>query len=325
MPDVRAYVASAQGPQLIDRPLPDVLPDTVLARIHASALNRIDLKMAKGYRHGASGGAGATIGIEWAGEIVTVGTGVTGYVVGDRVAGMGAGAFADHVTARPIQLFSMPSDMSFEQAVCFPVALRTMYEALSISGGLQSGQTVLVQGASSAVGLVGMQVSKALGAAFVIGTSTQDERVARLGDYGADLALNSRDERWVEDTLAATGQAGVDLAIDQVSGSLLNQTLRATRVLGRIVNVGRLGGNMQPFDAEMHAMRRIALIGTTFSSRTPEEFAAVTRGMLTDLYPALAAGAFRMPIAASFAFEDLSAAMEAMADNRHFGKIILKH
>nr|WP_253069830.1 zinc-binding dehydrogenase [Sphingomonas sp. H160509] len=322
---MRAYVASAQGLQLIDRLLPDVSSDTVVARVHASALNRIDLKMAKGYRHGASGGTGATMGIEWAGEIVAVGTRVTGYAVGDRVAGMGAGAFADHVAARPIQLFALPPEMSFEQAVCFPVALRTMYEALVMSGGLQRGQTVLVQGASSAVGLVGMQIAKALGAALVIGTSTQDVRVARLGDYGADLALNSRDETWVEDTLAATAQAGVDLVIDQVSGSLLNQTLRATRILGRIVNVGRLGTNMQPFDAEMHAMRRISLIGTTFSSRTHEEFAAVTRGMLADLYPTLAAGVFRMPIAERFAFEDLPAAMEEMSDNRHFGKIVLKH
>lgn len=321
---MKAWIVGASGAELADVADPRPGLGQVCVRIEASALNRLDLKVAAGERHGATGGAGATLGIEWAGTISALGEGVVDYAVGDRVMGMGGGAFAEQVVSPLFRLSRIPAGMSMAEAVCYPVALRTMHNALVTEGGLAPGEAVLVQGASTGVGLLGLQMAKALGAGLVIGSSTTPERVARLGEFGADLAVNSRDESWVQAVLDATDGKGVDLVIDQVSGALLNQTLAATRILGRIINVGRLGGSMQPFNAELHAMRRISLIGVTFRTRTPAELADINTAMLRDIGPLLEAERFSIPIAARFAFADLPAALELMAANGHFGKIVIQ-
>src|SRR4029434_8675993 len=130
---------------------------------------------------------------------------------------------------------------------------------------------VLIQGASSGVGLMAMQIAKLKGAKLVMGTSTDAGRRARLKEYGAALALDTTDASWVDQVLEATDGAGVDLIVDQVSGKLANDNLRATKYEGRIVNVGRLGGMKGEFDFDLHALRRIDYIGVTFRTRTPDE------------------------------------------------------
>ena len=116
---------------------------------------------------------------------------------------------------------------------------------------------------------------------------------------------------------------GVDVAVDQITGSLASQTLHATKILGRIVNVGRLGGNQAEFDFDIHARRRITLVGVTFRTRTREEVREIGRKMQADLGAGLDAGKFSLPISHSFPFADLKSALDLMAANRHFGKIVL--
>ncbi len=127
------------------------------------------------------------------------------------------------------------------------------------------------QGASSGVGLMAMQIAKHMGAALVIGTSTNALRREKLGQFGADLALDTADPAWADAVLAATGGKGVHLIIDQVSASVANANMRAARVLGRIVNVGRLGGAKGEFDYDLHALKCIYYIGVTFRTRSTEE------------------------------------------------------
>ena len=321
---MKAYVATNDGPQLTTLEPPALRRGMVLVKLAAAALNRVDLGMTKGHQHGSEGGPGRTLGMEWAGQIEALGDGVEGLNVGDRVMGMGGGAFADYVAAYPFQMSATPEAMSDETAATLPVGLRTMHNALATAGQLRPGQRVLIQGASSGVGLLGMQIAKRLGAATVIGSATTPARVAQLTKYGADLALNSRDSDWVQAVLDRTDGAGVDLVIDQVSGALLNQTLQATSVQGRIVSVGRLAGNMQPFDAETLALRRISLIGVTFRTRTRAEIIEINERMLAVLGPAIGEGAFDIPLAAVFPFHDLPQALDLMARNEHFGKIVLK-
>jgi NADPH2:quinone reductase len=181
----------------------------------------------------------------------------------------------------------------------------------------------MILGASSGVGLMGLQIARTKGAALVIGTSTSAERRARLREFGAHLALDTSDPNWVQQVRDATQGNGVDAVIDQVTGSLTCQTLHATKVLGRIVNVGRLAGNQAEFDFDIHARRRITFVGVTFRTRTKEEVREITRKMQADLGPALAAGKLRLPISHTFPFADLKPALELMAANRHFGKIVL--
>jgi NADPH:quinone reductase len=130
---------------------------------------------------------------------------------------------------------------------------------------------VLIQGASSGVGLMALQIAKLKGAKTVIGSSTDATRRGRLKEFGADLAVDSSDPGWVDQVLQATGGEGVDLIVDQVSGKVASQNLAATKIKGRIVNVGRLGGTRAEFNFDLHAARRINYIGVTFRTRSIEE------------------------------------------------------
>ena len=177
--------------------------------------------------------------------------------------------------------------MNFEDAATLPVALATMHNAVVTNGALQPGQSVLIQGASSGVGLMAMQIAKLKGAGIVIGSSTDAMRRGRLKEFGADLAVDSSDPGWVDQVLKATGGEGVDLIVDQVSGKVASQNLAATKIKGRIVNVGRLGGTHADFNFDLHAARRINYIGVTFRTRSIEEIREIFNEVRKDIWPAV--------------------------------------
>ena len=320
---MRAVVSSANGPVLQDVARPSPKPEEVLVRVRASALNRADLAMLKGSAHGGVGGMGAPLGLEWAGEIVEVGSAVTTWRAGDRVMAASGGAFADYAIGRARMIYAVPASMTFEQAATFPVALQTMHDAIATHGKLEAGQSVLIQGASSGIGLMGLQVAKVLGAGLVIGTSTSPERRARLGEFGADVTIDSGAPHWVARVTEATGGKGADLLIDQVAGPLMNGNLRATRIGGRIVNVGRLAGNSGEFDFDLHALRRISYVGVTFRTRSAAEVEQINERTTRALGPALSAGALRLPIDRVYRPDQFAEAFERMKRNEHFGKIVL--
>jgi NADPH:quinone reductase-like Zn-dependent oxidoreductase len=204
-----------------------------------------------------------------------------------------------------------------------PVALQTMHDALVTNGRLAAGESVLIQGASSGVGLMGLQIAKLKGAGFVMGSSTNAARRARLKEFGADLAIDTSDPAWPDAVLAATQGKGVDLIIDQVSASVANQNLKAAAIKGRIINVGRLGGTKGPFDFDLHALKRIDYIGVTFRTRNLDEVREITRRLKADLWQAVEARQLRLPVDSTFALDEPTAALAHMRANQHFGKIIL--
>jgi NADPH2:quinone reductase len=198
-----------------------------------------------------------------------------------------------------------------------------MHNALVTNGKLQAGQSVLIQGASSGVGLMALQIAKLKGAKIVIGSSTDATRRGRLKEFGADLAIDSSDPGWVDQVLKATGGEGVDLIIDQVSGKVVNQNLAATKVLGRIINVGRLGGSHGDFNFDLHAARRISYIGVTFRTRSVEEIRDIFNQVRSDIWAAVESGKLKLPIDKVFAFKDIVTAFEHMEANKHLGKIVV--
>ncbi|HWW50008.1 MAG TPA: zinc-binding dehydrogenase [Xanthobacteraceae bacterium] len=320
---MKAYVFAKNGPAITDVPQPEPTGAQVLVRVGAAGLNRADLGMAKGHAHGAAGGAGTVLGMEWAGEIAGLGPDARGLKLGDRVMGTGTAAFAEYVLTDYGRLFPMPAAMDFTTAASLPLALTTMHNAVVTVGQVQPGQSVLVQGASSGVGLMALQIARLKGAKTVIGSSTDPARRARLAEYGADLAVDSRNPDWVKEVLAATDGAGADLIIDQLSGYVANQNLAATKVLGRIVNVGRLGGNHGDFNFDLHAARRISYIGVTFRTRSVQEIRDIFSAVRADIWTAVEAGTLRLPVDQVFPFSDIGAAYARMEANRHFGKLVI--
>ena len=214
--------------------------------------------------------------------------------------------------------------MNFEEAATLPVALATMHNAVVTVGGLQAGQSVMIQGASSGVGLMAMQIARHKGAKLVVGSSTDATRRGRLQEFGADLAVDSSDPGWVDQVLKATGGEGVDLIVDQVSGKVASQNLKATKIQGRIVNVGRLGGTHADFNFDLHAARRINYIGVTFRTRSMEEVREIFREVQKDIWPAVESRKLQLPIDKVFAFDDIGQAFERMEANQHLGKIVVR-
>jgi NADPH:quinone reductase len=321
---VKAAIVGERGVEVRDLPKPAPGPNEVLIGVRASSLNRADLLVALGHAHGSVGGVGARLGLECSGEVEAVGSEVQSLKAGDHVLGSAPGGLAEYVVTDAGRTHRIPGkNMTYEQAACLPVALQTMHNAVVTAGRLKRGETLLIQGASSGVGLIGMQIGKLMGASLVIGTSTNAQRRAKLKEFGCELALDSGDPKWPEQVKQATGGKGVDLIVDMVSGGLANQNLAAAAVLGRIVNVGRLGGMQGEFDFDLHALRRIDYIGVTFRTRTLEEVRAINRAMRDDLWPAVESGKLFLPIYKTYPLDDIAEALALMRSNQHFGKIVI--
>jgi NADPH:quinone reductase len=246
-----------------------------------------------------------------------------GFKRGDRVMCVGGGGYAEYAVCDWGRTVRIPDGLSFEEAATLPVALGTMHDALVTNGRLKTGDSVMIQGATSGVGLMGLQIAKFLGAKRVIGTSTNAARRARLKEFGADLAIDTGAADWPDQVLRATEGRGVDIIVDQVSGPLVNGNLKAAAILGRIVNVGRLGGGKTEFDCDLHAARRIAYIGVTHRTRSMDELREETRAMWADLAEAVASRKLALPIDRTFPLAEAAAAQECMRANQHFGKILL--
>jgi NADPH:quinone reductase-like Zn-dependent oxidoreductase len=319
---MKAGVPSPNGVTIADVEQPKPKPTDILVKVKAIALNRADLGSARGdTSHGAS--AGRPVGSEFSGEVIEAGKDVRDFKVGDRVMCHSTGSHAEYAVADYGRAMKIPDGMNYETAATLPIGLNTLHQALITAGRMKAGETVMVQGASSGVGIIGLQIAKLMGAKFVVGTATNAERRARLKEFGADLAVSTNDADWPEQVLKATGGKGVNLTVDMLSGPVVSQTMQCTALLGRIVNIGRLAGMKAEFDFDLHARKRIDYIGVTFRTRTIEEVRDILVRMRTDLWDDVKAGRIKVPIDKTFPLDEAKAGHEHMRANKHFGKILL--
>ena len=219
---MKAGVASENGIEVRDVPQPRPKPNEVLVKVRAASLNRADLTTARGLPHGSHGGVGAPVGIDWAGEVVEAGAEVQGgFKPGDRVMCSGTGGYAEYAVSDWGRVNAMPA--RHELRAGGDVAGRAHHPAQRADHRRPTapGESVMIQGASSGVGLMGLQIAKLMGAKLVIGTSTNDARRARLKEFGADLAIDTRDPGWPDAVLKATDGKGVDLVVDMLSGPVV--------------------------------------------------------------------------------------------------------
>ena len=322
---MKAVVVTEEGVRVQNIETPKPKENEVLVKVFACGLNRADLVVADGGAHGASGGPGTIVGMEFSGEVIELGSNVKGYSIGDRVMCSGSSAWAEYAVADHGRVIKIPNNnMDYLKASTYPIALATMHNAIVTAGNFTQGQSVLIQGASSGVGLMGLQISKYLGAKVVIGTSTKPDKFEKLKSFGADLVLNSKDSDWVDQVLSATDNQGVDLIIDQLSGYTVNQNMMATKVKGKIVNVGRLAGGITEFNCDLHALRRINYEGVTFRTRSIQEIRDVYSNMWNDFEKLVISGELSLPIEKIFDFNDVGKSLDYMRENQHFGKLVLK-
>jgi len=321
---MKAITLGTSGVEISDIDPPSPQSHQVLVKVRGCGLNRSDLLETQGQNFGHTGGETKVLGGEFAGEIVELGREVEGLSVGDRVMCRGGSGWAEYALAHWRRAVVIPSeDIPWEEAACLQGAVQTMHDAIVTNGCFTANQSILIQGASSGVGLMGLQVARAMGAKLVIGTSTNPNRRARLAEFGADLAIDSGDESWLEQVLAATDNNGVDVTIDMLSGDFVNKNMEATAIHGYIINIGRLAGMNAEFNFDRHAARRLHYIGTTGRSRSIDEHAEVVRRANNDLGGAIERGEIRSPIDKLFPLEEAAQALARMNANEHFGKIVL--
>ena len=321
---MKAAVLTGSGIEVRDAPKPKPAANQVLVRVRAAGLNRADLIMASGHMHGSAGGPGTVLGLEFAGEVEAVGSEVKGIKAGDRVMCSGNGGYAEYAVTDWGRVSAIPANnMGYEQAATLPIALQTMHNAIIDRRPAEGGR----DGADPRRQLRrrphGAADCQAQGRAA--GDGHVDERQAARAAQGVRRRSRRRHHAraWADAVLAATDGKGVDLIVDQVSASVANENLRAAAVLGRIVNVGRLGGFKGEFDFDLHAMKRIDYIGVTFRTRSVEEVREIVRRTRADLWGDVESGALRLPIDRTFPLDQAAAALAHMRANAHFGKIVL--
>jgi NADPH2:quinone reductase len=322
---VRAVMVDPVERRLVLR---DVAPPTpvdgqLLVRVRAAGVNRADLAITAGSYHGTAAAAPFVAGGELAGEVVEVGGGRTDWRPGDRVMAMGRGcaelAVVDTSVAMPV-----PDSLDWEVAGALPVALATMHDALVTNGHVVVGDHVVVNAASSGVGVVGVRMALLLGAGVVIGTSRSADKRRQLVDLVDDERFTAAAP---EDLVAIAGELtrghGIDVTVDNVGASALTDNIAVAAIGGRIVQVGRLGGRHADIDLDELARKRISLVGVTFRTRSGRERAGVVQRAWAEMAEAVAGGAVLPVVHETYPLEEVAAAHAALAEDRHLGKLVI--
>ena len=304
-----------------DLPRPSPGSGQLLVRVRAAGLNRGEFLAGHGL-HGA-GGAPKPVGAEAAGEVVEVGDGVQGWRVGDRAMGRCAGGFADFALISEAEALHVPEALDWTEAGAIPLTFLVVYDMLVIQGRLKAGETLLVAGGSSGVGVAALSAAKAMGAR-VIATSGSAAKLERLKTLGLDLGLETRSPDFAAAVREATDGHGADLAIDTVGGTVFAECLRALGFQGRLAMVGYVDGVLKAdLDLEALHARRLHLFGVSNKLRSPQQRAEPVPGFRADWLPLFADGRLRPEVDRVFHFEELAQAKASMEQAEHLGKIVL--
>lgn len=316
---LRIIGGSAGGKlEVRDVPTPSPGPGQVLVNVMAAGLNRGEINLVRR----APDGAVLPSGVEFAGVVEGVGGGVGRYGAGDRVMGHGAGGQAEYMLAAERALMPVPAKLSWVEAAAFPNVFITAHDALITNGQMRKGETVLVNAASSGIGLAAIQIAAGLGARAVLATSRSPQKVQRLKEFGVSHAIDLSSVEQTEAVKAATEGRGVDVIVNSVGGSVFDANLKSLAVQGRLVNVGRMGGLTATIDLEVLWLKRLKLIGVTFRTRSEEERLACVEACARDVLPLLAEGRIRLPVDRVFGLAEAAEAHAYMETDQHFGKIV---
>ena len=307
---------------LIETPRPTPQSGEVLIRVRAAGVNRGDLLQRQG-RYPPPAGAPPFPGLEAAGEIVALGNGTEGFSVGDRVCALlSGGGYAEYVTTPEGLCFKLPPNLSNADAAALPEALFTLWDNVFRRGKLTRGETLLVQGGTSGIGMLTIPIARHFGTR-VIATAGNEDKCAALKKLGA-LPICYRSEDLRARVLSLTNDQGVDVILDLVGSPLLKVHLDLLREEGRLVLIAVQGG----FKAEVNLLpiltKRLTVTGSTLRSRPLIEKIHLAEGIKASLWPLIETDQIRPTLAAQFPLNDAEAAHALMATSQHIGKIILE-
>lgn len=313
------------GPEVLqirERACPSAGPGEVLIRVSAAGVNRPDVMQRLGL-YPPPPGASDLPGLEVAGTVDSVGEGVTNWRAGDPVCALcNGGGYAEFVAVPAGQCLTPPAGVDLIQAAALPETFFTVWTNVFDRAGLRPGESFLVHGGSSGIGVAAIQMAAALGSK-VFATAGSEVKCRACEALGASLAINYRDEDFVEAILQVTGGAGVDVILDMVGGDYVERNLQVAALDGRIANIAFQAG----FQAEVNFLplltKRLTLLASTLRPQSAEAKARIAEGLEAHIWPCFSAGTLQAVVHASFPLEEASAAHALMESGAHIGKILL--
>lgn len=324
---MRAIEISKPGPadvlRLCERPLPVAKEGEVRIKVHAAGINRPDVFQRLG-SYNPPPGASDLPGLEVAGEIVDGDMGATGFKIGDMVCALvQGGGYAEYVTAPVEQCLPVPRGLSPLEAASLPENFFTVWSNVFDRAQLGKGESLLVQGGTSGIGVSAIQLASALGHR-VFATAGSDEKARACEALGAERGINYRNEDFAAVVKQLTGDIGVDVILDMVGGDYLPREMGCLADDGRIAIIALLGGAKSQIDLGQVLRRRLTVTGSTLRPRSVAFKAAIARQLREKVWPLIEAGDIKPVIYESFPLEQAATAHALMESSQHIGKIMLQ-
>ena len=304
------------------RPVPQPKPGEVLIRVAAAGVNRPDVLQRMG-NYPVPPGASDIPGLELAGSIVAVGDGVKDWRVGDSATALvQGGGYAEYCSAPAPQCLPIPKGMTLVEAASLPETFFTVWSNVFDRAGLKPGESFLVQGGSSGIGVAAIQMVKAFGHT-VFATAGSAEKCEACVKLGADRAINYKTEDFVAVAKEVTGGKGVDVVLDMVGGEYVDRELKALADDGRIVIIAFLGGAKATLFLSDILRRRLTVTGSALRPRPVEFKGAIAKNLREKVWPLIERGRIKAVVYKTFPLAEAAGAHELMESSRHIGKIVL--
>ncbi len=328
LPTTMRVIEAAQpgGPEVL-RPgtaaVPAPKPDEVLIRVMAAGVNRPDIAQRSG-NYPPPPGASPLIGLEVAGEVVAAGAEVRGYKIGDRVCALtNGGGYAEYCVAPEAQTLPWPKGYDALRAAAVPETYFTVWANLFMAGRLAKGETVLIHGGTSGIGVTALQLAAAFGAT-AYATAGSDDKVAACVKLGAAAGINYRTQDFGAEIKTLTGGRGVDVILDMVGAAYFPRNVRALAIDGRLVIIAFLGGaKLDGVDLTPIMTRRLTVTGSTMRPRSTAQKGEIAAQLRDKVWPLLDAGTCGPVIHATFPLDQAAQAHALMESSAHIGKIML--
>jgi NADPH:quinone reductase len=323
---MRAVIAVRPGgPEALKiemRPRPDPGTREILVRVEAAGVNRPDVHQRQG-NYPPPPGVTDVLGLEIAGEVVTLGPNASLHRIGARVTALvPGGGYADYCVAHEANALPIPAGLSAVEAAAIPETYFTVWTNVFSRGALKAGETLLVHGGTSGIGTTAIALAKAFGAR-VVATAGSDEKAAQCERLGADLGVNYRKDDFVARTLQATAGRGADVILDMVGGDYVERNYAAAALDGRVVQIAFLKGQKATVDLRAIMAKRLVHTGSTLRPRSAAEKAVIAEALRAKVWPLLEAGRLRPVIDSVFPLAEAPKAHERIESAEHVGKVVL--
>jgi len=308
----------------VEGPKPGLQAGQVLIEVQYAGVNRPDVAQRLG-RYPPPPDASPILGLEVAGRVVELGGDVTAWRVGDEVCALThGGGYAEYCAVQASHCLPIPKGLTLQEAAALPENFFTVWTNVFDRGRLQAGENFLVHGGSSGIGLTAIQLAKAFGAR-VFTTVGNAAKAAACIEYGADVAINYKEQDFEKEIQAAAGKQGINLVLDMVGGSYVAKNLRLLAIDGRLVHIAFLEGSKPPeLDLLPVMIKRLTITGSTLRPRSVADKASMAKALRDKVWPLLEAGRVRPVIHATFPIVEADKAHALMESSQHIGKIVLR-